>query len=470
MIVKSGDKWLVKSKDGEKVLGTFDTEAEAKERLGEIEAFKKKKQVNILTTINSASNISKQEIDGEPHYIIKNVVPIVDDIVMNGGLYPANEIAESYMGLDNQKAPYNHPKVDGNYVSVNHPRALNANYYIGAWIENPSRASDKTMVDLKIDINYANKTAGGKETIERIEALMNNVDGALPIEISTGLMLNKIDEEGESKGKKYTWRGTNFQWDHLAILPPNVPGAGRPSDGVGIFAHNGMELERDTVSLIDSTVPDVSANHLQEKGVFKRLVNFITNKSSLSFDDIAEQIRGKVRSELTGDNWPYIVAIYDGKFGYEVDGILYIQDYHIDSGDVVQFDGTKVRGKRTTELEPIETNHEVIEMTPEELKAAMVEALKPTQEQLTAVNLELAEVKAQNVELNKLFSANADKEIEQMRKEIKDKLKYPESVVNSLSGDALKDAYASITETTGISGKLETNSATDDMVNMEAPE
>ncbi|UCS82835.1 prohead protease [Yersinia phage vB_YenS_P400] len=466
MIVKSGDKWLVKSADGEKTLGTFDSEAEAKKRLKEIETFKSKKQVNILTVINSASNISMQEIDGEPHYIIKNVVPIVDDIVMNDGLYPAEEIASSYMGLDGQKAPYNHPKVDGNYVSINHPRALNANYYIGAWIENPSRAANKTMVDLKVNIRVANGTIGGKETIKRIEDLMNNVDGALPIEISTGLMLNRIDETGESKGKKYKWRGTNFQWDHLAILPPNIPGAGRPSDGVGIFAHNGLELERDTVNLIDSTIPDVSINHLQDKGALKKLINFIINKTDLSFDDIAEQIRGRIKTDYPGESWPYIVAIYDGKFGYEIDGKLYLQHYHIDSEDVIQFDGTKVRAKRTTELEPIEINNEVTEMTPEELKAAMTEALKPTQEQLTAVNTELAAVKAQNEELKTTLAANANKEVEQMRKDIKDKLKYPESVVNSLSGDALKDAYALITETTGINGELKTNSKADPVCNM----
>lgn len=42
MIVRDGSKWLVKSKDGTKVLATCDTEAEAKKRMGEIEAFKAK--------------------------------------------------------------------------------------------------------------------------------------------------------------------------------------------------------------------------------------------------------------------------------------------------------------------------------------------------------------------------------------------------------------------------------------------
>jgi hypothetical protein len=107
MIVKIGDKWVVKSKDGSHQFGEYDTEEAAKKRLAEVEAFKhmnNKLQVNILYTINSASNISEKIIDGDPHYVIKNVVPVVDDIVMNGGLYPGDEIKKSFHGLDGKPA------------------------------------------------------------------------------------------------------------------------------------------------------------------------------------------------------------------------------------------------------------------------------------------------------------------------------------------------------------------------------
>ena len=52
----------------------------------------KTKQVNIITTINAASNISKQFINGKEHYVVKNVVPIIDNIVMNEILYKSEEI------------------------------------------------------------------------------------------------------------------------------------------------------------------------------------------------------------------------------------------------------------------------------------------------------------------------------------------------------------------------------------------
>lgn len=56
----------------------------------------KKTQVQVKSLAINAANISHQTIDGVDHIIIKGVVPIVDDIVMNGGLYPAAEINSSF--------------------------------------------------------------------------------------------------------------------------------------------------------------------------------------------------------------------------------------------------------------------------------------------------------------------------------------------------------------------------------------
>lgn len=46
MIVKSGSKYLVKSEDGKKRLGTYNTHEAANKRLGQIEYFKHRDQVS----------------------------------------------------------------------------------------------------------------------------------------------------------------------------------------------------------------------------------------------------------------------------------------------------------------------------------------------------------------------------------------------------------------------------------------
>lgn len=467
MIVKIGDKWVVKSKDGSHQFGEYDTEEAAKKRLAEVEAFKhmnNKLQVNILYTINSASNISEKIIDGDPHYVIKNVVPVVDDIVMNGGLYPGDEIKKSFHGLDGKPAPYDHPKIDGKYVSANMTRAANQ-FSVGAWIENSSHDGSKALVDLYINKVVAERSDKGRELLSRIDGLKVNSADAEPVQVSTGLLLNREQASGTSKGKKYSWIARNMEWDHLAILPPGVPGAGTPEDGVGIFATNGEDIERVVVNLEESAMPDESANKIKW---WRRAINYITRNSDLSFDEIADQIRGKIKEELSQDSWPFVFAVYDDKFGVEIDGVKYMQSYVI-INDVVQLVGERVKAVYKTELEPVKTTQGEISMTNEELQAVLADALKPVQESLTAVNQKLADVEAQNKTLRDQLQANAAQEETAMRAAIMAELKLPESAVNALTGEALRETYALTSKAAPISGGFQPNRAEEDF-DMEAPE
>lgn len=466
MIVKIGDKWVVKSKDGSQQFGEYDTEEAAKKRLAEVEAFKhmnNKMQVNVLTTINSASNISEQIIDGDPHYVIKNVVPVVDDIVMNSILYPGDEIKKSFHGLDGKPAPYDHPKIDGKYVSASMTRAANQ-FSVGAWIENSSHDGSKALVDMKVNKVVAERSDKGKELLSRIEALRVNEDGAEPIQVSTGLLLNRESAKGESKGKKYSSIARNMEWDHLAIMPPGVPSAGTPSDGVGIFSTNGEDIERIVVNLEESVTPDESANKIKW---WQRAINRLTG-NQLSFNDITEQLRNLIKSELSADSWPYIVAVYDNYFGVEIDGQIYMQSYIVRE-DMVELVGERVKAVYKTELEPVKTTEGEISMTNEELQATLAEALKPVQESLTAVNQKLADVEAQNKTLREQLQANSEQEETMMRAAIMAELKLPEVAVNALTGEALRETYALTSKAAPISGGFQPNRAEEDF-DMEAPE
>lgn len=428
----------------------------------------KKLQVNVLTTINSASNISEQIIDGDDHYVIKNVVPLVDDVVMNNGLYPADEIKKSYNGLNGNPAPYNHPMVDGAYVSAHNVRAVNQ-YHVGSWIENASHDGGKVITDLKINKVIAERSEKGRELLSRVKALMDNAEGAEPIHVSTGLLLNRESAEGQSKGKKYTWIARNMEWDHLAILPPDTPGAGTPEDGVGIFATNGEEIERITVNLSDSLTPDDSANKINDKSWLHKAINFIVNKSDLSFDNITEQIRSELKKETGPEVWPYIVAVYDDRAGFEIDGQLY-QQFYIVEDDVVKLVGERVKAVYKTELEPVKSTEGEISMTNEELQVVLTEALKPVQESLTAVNQKLTDVEADNKALREQLQANSQQEETAMRAAIIAELKLPESAVNALSGEALRETYALTSKAAPLKGGFSTNGAKSEIDDMEAPE
>lgn len=427
----------------------------------------KKLQVNVLTVINSASNISEQIIGGDEHYVIKNVVPLVDDVVMNSGLYPAEEIKKSYAGLNGNPAPYNHPQVDGAYVSAHNIRAVNE-YHVGSWIENASHDGGKVLVDLKINKVFAERSEKGRELLARVKSLVDNADGAEPIHVSTGLLLNREQAEGSSKGKKYTWIARNMEWDHLAILPPGVPGAGTPDEGVGIFATNSGDIERITVNLAESQEPDASADHLN-KSWLSKLVKYMVNSSDLSFDNITNQIRSILQAEIGKDSWPYIVAVYDDRAGFEIDGQLYQQSYIIQE-DMVKLVGERVKAVYKTELEPVKSTEEDISMTNEELQVILTNALKPVQESLTAVNQKLTEVEEQNKKLREQLQANAAQEETAMRSAILAELKLPESAVNAMIGDALRETYAMTSKAAAIKGGAPATNSADDDFSMEAPE
>lgn len=415
----------------------------------------KKLQVNVLTVINAASNISEQIIDGDDHYVIKNVVPLVDDVVMNNGLYPGDEIKKSYNGLNGNPAPYNHPMVDGAYVSAHNVRAVNQ-YHVGSWIENASHDGGKVITDLKINKVIAERSEKGRELLSRVKALMDNAEGAEPIHVSTGLLLNREKAEGQSKGKKYSWIARNMEWDHLAILPPGTPGAGTPDDGVGIFATNGEEIERITVNLSDSLTPDDSANKINHKSWLHKAINFIVNKSDLSFDNITEQIRSYLKQETGPEVWPYIVAVYDDRVGFEIDGQTF-QQFYIVEADVVKLVGERVKAIYKTELEPVKSTEGEISMTNEELQVVLTEALKPVQESLTAVNQKLTDVEADNKALREQLQANSQQEETAMRAAIIAELKLPEVAVNALSGEALRETYALTSKAAPLKGGFQPN-------------
>lgn len=61
--------------------------------------------IHVKSLAINASNISTTTINGQEHYVIRGAVPIVDDIVMNGGLYPAEEINNSYQTMERKLMP-----------------------------------------------------------------------------------------------------------------------------------------------------------------------------------------------------------------------------------------------------------------------------------------------------------------------------------------------------------------------------
>ncbi|MEM8171938.1 DUF2213 domain-containing protein, partial [Morganella morganii] len=278
--------------------------------------------IHVKSLAINSSNISTETIDGDEHIVIRGVVPVVDDVVMNGGLYPASEINKSFQSMEGRQCPYGHPKIGTDYVSADTPRAVNQ-FHIGAWAENVRKDGERVVMDVKVNRRFADATEKGKEFLARVDDIIagNSTD---PIHVSTGLLLQREQNKGKSKGKPYTWVARNMHFDHIAILPASEPGAATPDDGVGMFVNaDGQKCDIENVSLVD-------AANCTKADILSKVKFFFTNGSNLSFDDIHSALRAALRSKFPDDDWPYPEVVWPDKFIYYKTGKTYQQKYLID--------------------------------------------------------------------------------------------------------------------------------------------
>ncbi|UXY08987.1 DUF2213 domain-containing protein [Kosakonia sp. ML.JS2a] len=444
----------------------------------------KRNRVNVLTVVNSASNITTEIIDGKPHIVVRGITPVVDDIVMNRKLYPAAEIEKAYNTLERNPMPLGHPKVDGKHVSARDVRAVN-NYHVGAWFQNGTHADSKVSGDMYVDRQYAESSEKGKRLVNRLDEMAagTNTD---PIHISTGLLYSGIAANGESKGKKYNEIATNMFFDHVAILL-DEPGAGTPSEGVGIFVNaEGEEQEIEVASLAD-------AADCTREGLLNKTRFFFTNASNFSFDDIQRAISDKLREGRTDDKWLWPESVWPDTFIYRDDAKYFKQKYLIDDGGKAVLVGEPVEVVRKPTEYEIKTNGEndpMKELIINALQAAgkptegksdaeLMDAYnqmktdeaaakkngdeeidpatgKPKKKEQVANNEEMpAWAKAlteQVTALNSQINANSDKEKGDKRAAVKTKFGLDDLAVNALDGAALDGLYAQCQTSTGLNG------------------
>ncbi|MCW9446462.1 DUF2213 domain-containing protein [Klebsiella michiganensis] len=444
----------------------------------------KRNRVNVLTVVNSASNITTETIDGKPHIVVRGITPVVDDIVMNRKLYPAAEIEKAYNTLERNPMPLGHPKVDGKHVSARDVRAVN-NYHVGAWLQNVQHKDGRVDGDMYVDRRYAEASEKGKRLINRLDEMIAGTNSE-PIHISTGLLYSGIAANGESKGKKYNEIATNMMFDHVAVLL-DEPGAGTPSEGVGIFVNSeGEEVEIEVALLSD-------AADCTREGLLNKTKFFFTNASNFSFDDIQRAISDKLHEGRADDKWLWPESVWPDNFIYRDEAKYFKQKYLIDDDGKAVFVGEPLEVVRKPIEYEIKTNGENDPMK-ELIINALQAAGKPTEgksdaELMDAYNQLAAEKaaakkdggdeidpatgkpkkkeQASNSEeapawfkpfaddlaaVKSGLAVNADKEKGEKRAAVKAKFGLDDLAVNALDGVALDGLFAQCQTSTGLNG------------------
>ena len=219
-------------------------------------------RVNIRSLAN-ASKVRREERNGRK-VIIVPAATLPDNVIMNGILYPADEIAKSFAGLERTPAPLGHPTINGKFVSARDPEGINLGY-IGAWNENVRHEGGRVLMDKVIDIEVANRCDGGKKVLAAIEA-------GGPIHTSTGLLAKLTPVANDATHKQVA---RDYDFDHDAILI-GEEGAATPDQGVGMLVN--AEGVKEEIEVINSSLTEMADQEIDYAGT--RLVEALARREN----------------------------------------------------------------------------------------------------------------------------------------------------------------------------------------------
>lgn len=211
---------------------------------------KKLRSFQTLTCNLEARHYERKKLHGRSYLVVPGV--IIKEGVWTGNngpiLYTDTENRKSTSLWDHKPSTIFHPKLNGKPVTACNEKVL-----------------ERQSVGFVLNTRNKNKALGTKFWLEEKklkkvdpQTYQNILDGK-KIEVSTGLKMTLVLESGVWNGKKYIGRATEYQPDHVAILPGKI-GACSVKDGAGLYQINQMiynglkeegELDEEKLRLVD---------------------------------------------------------------------------------------------------------------------------------------------------------------------------------------------------------------------------
>lgn len=391
-------------------------------------------QVNITTKVNSKS-IRREVYNNKEHWVLPSYT-LPANVVMNGGLYTAEQIDAHYSGLEGTLAPLGHPTLNGEFVSAFSPEGINQGH-IGAWNRNVKKAGNRVYLEKWVDIEVAKQSEKGREFLERVEAIERGED-VPPIHTSVAAFLNEDEPTDEQAATGAKWVADIVKMDHDAILLNEV-GAATPDQGVGLMVNADLAtpIKANTGALIGESYRERES----------RLDRAAKERFATGSDDYAWV------ADFTDAQ---VVIITNG-------GAAQIYGYKSEGGKIT-FDDNGTEVARQESWVAVVTNKFLSIFKPQEKPATNSEGDMPLtteekQELVTEIGKGLAanfaealkpiteKVEALQANQNKLSeSLTANTRAEEKVKRDAVAAKFGELVANSLSGEALETMFKELGE------------------------
>jgi len=180
-------------------------------------------------------------------------------------LYERSEITKSVSSWNHKPITVGHPKQGDQFVSGCLPDAIE-NYSVGMILNTSFNSNTKKLrADAWFDESRLDVVPGG----HAIKAALAKQE---PMEVSTGLFVDKEITSGQHNGKEYSGKARNFRPDHLAVIVNGV-GACSVKDGAGLLVNKEPVNPESEKNLADSdTGGKLLENRIQEVRESKPLI------------------------------------------------------------------------------------------------------------------------------------------------------------------------------------------------------
>lgn len=216
--------------------------------------------VNISTLVAN-SEIRTEVVEGVEFTVLPSKT-LPPEIVMNGILYPSDEVEATINTLDGSPVTMSHPVINGKFADAYEPISQAKFGLGGAFNKVRGKSADGSwIVEKFIPTEQLQNTERGKKLAEAIKHKR-------PIHTSTGVYLTKIPEIGtNAAGQDYKSRAKIDKFNHDAILLNEV-GAATPEQGVGLFVNEAGEKEETEVMYVNLSSGDdfsMSSNGMRLK-------------------------------------------------------------------------------------------------------------------------------------------------------------------------------------------------------------
>lgn len=400
-------------------------------------------QVNVTTRVNNQS-IRRETHNGKEHWVLPSYT-LPANVVMNDGLYTAEQIDRHYEGIEGTLAPLGHPTVNGEFVSAFSPEGINQGH-IGAWNRNVKKAGNRVYVEKWVDVEVARQSEKGKELLERVEAIERGED-VPPIHTSICVFLDQLEPDAEQAKTGAKWVANIHSVDHDAILLHEV-GAATPEQGVGLM------VNADKATLIKPTANSGALVGESMRELEQRLDKAARKKFAPGENEYAWIADFTLSQAIVVTNGG------DAKvYGYKSEGGKIVFD---DNGTSVERSESWVTVATNKLIDFFVKNEQTkvneqegdMPLTEDELKKIGEMISNSTKEAVEPINQKLEKLEANTDEQFKKLTANHD--AEETRKRDAVKAVHGEIIANALQGEALDEMFKKL----GTAAPIAPNSAT----------